>query len=115
MPADQTWNRRQLHVCGARAPLRPLLGDPDACRPVPDGPASTRASAGRGPTADDPPRISAALRLGRTRVRRRWSVFVVALCASGLLAAGFGVAISRLTAAPGPAPSLRTLPPGTPP
>src|SRR5712691_9535840 len=25
----------------------PLLGDPDACRPVPDGPASTRASAGR--------------------------------------------------------------------
>ena len=37
----------------------------------------------------------------------------MALCVSGLLAAGFGVGISRLTAAAGPPPSLGTVPAGT--
>lgn len=46
-------------------------------------------------------------------MRRRWSVFVIALAGSALLAAGFGVGIELLVARPQPAPQLHTVPAGT--
>lgn len=46
-------------------------------------------------------------------VRGRWAVFLVALGASALLAAGFGLTVARLAAATEPAPQLRTVPAGT--
>ncbi|HEY4028275.1 MAG TPA: hypothetical protein VGO86_17745 [Candidatus Dormibacteraeota bacterium] len=46
-------------------------------------------------------------------MKQRWAVFLAALAGSALLAVGFAVWISGLTAGAPPAPQLRTVPAGT--
>src|SRR5438309_5711164 len=50
---------------------------------------------------------------GRRRGRPGWGVFLAAMAGSLLLATGFGLAVTRVSAAQGPAPRLHTVPPGT--